>query len=339
VPAGNESVLGWRPAIGQVVPGTRWVLEGKLGAGGFGEVWLARHQTTRDERVFKFCFQAERVRFLKRELTLFRVLKERVGNHRNIVRLHDVCLEEPPFYVEMDYVEGKDLRSWCEGQGGVDKIPLETRLEIVAQAADALQAAHDAGIIHRDIKPANILVAHPASGSGPPELEVKLTDFGIGQVVSEEYLQGITRAGFTQTLLTDSSSSHTGTQLYMAPELLAGQAASARSDIYSLAVVLYQLLAGAFTMPVTSDWSRHIADPLLKEDLRTWLAGDPNHRPAQAGELAAKLRAYPERRQQFEANQRRLRLKPMLKSGAVAAGVLALSVAAGWQYLGPGARR
>jgi serine/threonine protein kinase len=164
----------------------------------------------------------ERVRFLKRELTLFRVLKERVGDHPNIVRLHDVYLDQPPFYVEMDYVEGSDLRSWCEAEGGVENVPLETRLEIVAQAADGLQAAHEAGIIHRDIKPANILISNPKSETRNP----KLTDFGIGQVVSEESLKGITRAGFTQTILGSSSTSHTGTQLYMAPELLAGKPAS-----------------------------------------------------------------------------------------------------------------
>ena len=112
---------------------------------------------------------------------------------------------------------GSDLRSWCEAQGGVENVPLETRLEIVAQAADGLQAAHEAGIIHRDIKPANILTSNPKSKSQNPKLEVKLTDFGIGQVMSEESLQGITRAGFTQTILGSSSTSHTGTQLYMAP--------------------------------------------------------------------------------------------------------------------------
>src|SRR5260370_19752250 len=89
VSAGQEPVLGWRPAVGQVVPNSKWLLEQKLGEGGFGEVWLGRQQTTKEHRVFKFCFQAERVRFLKRELTLFRVLKERVGDHANIVRLHD----------------------------------------------------------------------------------------------------------------------------------------------------------------------------------------------------------------------------------------------------------
>jgi serine/threonine protein kinase len=167
-------------------------------------------------------------------LTLFRVLKERVGDHSNIVRLHDVFLDQAPFYVEMDYVEGTDLRSWCEAQGGVEKVPLETRLESVAQAANGLQAAHEAGIIHRDIKPANILISNPKSKSQNPKLKVKLTDFGIGQVVSEEYLKGITRAGFTQTMAGQSSSSGTGTHLYMAPELLAGKPASTRSDIYSI---------------------------------------------------------------------------------------------------------
>jgi len=75
------------------------------------------------------------------------------------VKLHDTYFDQPPFYLEEEYVEGRDLRWWCEAQGGVDKVPLEGRLEIVAQAADALQAAHDAGVIHRDVKPGNILIS------------------------------------------------------------------------------------------------------------------------------------------------------------------------------------
>jgi serine/threonine-protein kinase len=147
----EEPVLGWRPAIGQPVPNTKWILQQKLGEGGFGEVWLGRHQTLKEQRVFKFCFRADRARSLKREMTLFRVLKERVGDHPNIVRLVEVYFDEPPFYVVMDHVDGADLRVWCEAQGGVQKVPLEAKLEIVAQAADALQAAHDAGVIHRDV--------------------------------------------------------------------------------------------------------------------------------------------------------------------------------------------
>ena len=301
VTAEAEAVLGWRPAVGQLVPGLRWRLETKLGEGGFGEVWLGRHQNTKERRVFKFCFQAERVRFLKREMTLFRVLKERVGDHPNIVRLNDVMLDHPPFYVEMDYVEGADLRSWSAEHGGVEAIPLATRLEIVAQAADGLQAAHEAGIIHRDIKPANILVG--GKGIEPGEVRVKLTDFGIGQVVSEEFLKGITRAGFTQTILSDSSSSHTGTQIYMAPELLAGKPASTRSDIYSLGVVLYQLLVADFSRPLTIDWARHVSESLLQEDLARCFAGDPNERFGSAVELAKNLRALTERRAALERQE------------------------------------
>jgi serine/threonine-protein kinase len=299
VRAGEEPVLGWRPAVGQLVPNTRWRLEEKLGEGGFGEVWLGRHQHTKERRVFKFCFQAQRVRFLKREMTLFRLLKERVGEHPNIVRLQDVCLEQPPFYVEMDYVEGHDLGTWSEERGGVASVPLETRLEIVAQIADALQAAHEAGVIHRDVKPGNILIATlralPGAAGDEGTVQAKLTDFGIGQVVSEEYLAGVTRAGFTQTIMSCSSTSHTGTQLYMAPELLAGKPASIRSDIYSLGVVLYQSIIGDFTRPVTTDWADEIVDRLLREDLRHCFAGNPQDRFVGAGQLAKNLRELPQR--------------------------------------------
>lgn len=70
----DEPVLGWRPALGQVVPGTQWVLERKLGEGGFGEVWLGRQETLKEQRVFKFCFRADRVRSLKREVEVDPIL-------------------------------------------------------------------------------------------------------------------------------------------------------------------------------------------------------------------------------------------------------------------------
>ncbi|MBI4660960.1 MAG: protein kinase [Verrucomicrobia bacterium] len=317
----QELVLGWRPALEQAVPGTKWVLENKLGEGGFGEVWVGRHQTIKEQRVFKFCFRADRVRTLKREVTLFRVLKERIGEHPNIVRLLEVYFDEPPYYIEMDYVEGRDLKTWSEERGGVERIPLEVRLEIVAQVADALQAAHEAGVIHRDVKPGNILVSGSSgvmeSWSHGPRIEstlqnsntpalralrAKLTDFGIGQVMGEEYLAGITRAGFTQTMLGSTSSSGAGTQMYLAPEIVAGKPASTRSDIYSLGVVLYQLLVGDFSRPVTTDWAEEISDPLLREDLKHCFAGNPDERFVGVGQLATSLRSL-DRRQKTLAEQ------------------------------------
>ncbi len=344
----EEPVLGWRPALGQLVPNTQWVLEKKLGEGGFGEVWLGRHQKLKERRVFKFCFRADRVRSLKREMTLFRVLKERVGDHPNIVRLLDVYFEEPPFYVEMDHVEGQDLRAWCEQQGGVEQVPLAARLEIVAQIADALQAAHDAGVIHRDVKPGNILVSgewrvasgRQASGaSASPDsslvtrhssLSAKLTDFGIGQVVSEEALKGVTKAGFTQTIVAESSSPQTGSQMYMAPELLAGKPATTRSDIYSLGVVLYQLLAGDFARPITTDWQQEVSDPLLRDDLKHCFAGNPQDRFAGAGQLAKNLRALPERRVALEQQHVELaaRERAAYRRGIVRTATLAVVVVA-----------
>ena len=294
--SGNEPVLGWRPAIGQTVPGTSWVLEEKLGEGGFGEVWLGRDKILKSQHVFKFCFRADRVRSLKREVTLFRLLRERIGQHPNIVSIEATYFDEAPFYIVMEYVDGRELKAWCEARGGMANVSLPMRLEIVAQAADALQAAHDSGIIHRDVKPSNILVG------GSSEVQVHLTDFGIGQIVSEEALAGITRFGFTQTVL--ESSSRSGTHLYMAPELLAGNPASIRSDIYALGVVLYQLIEGDFAQPVTADWTRRIADPLLREDLEKCFAGDPRERFASAAQLAAQLRSLEERRSELAHRQR-----------------------------------
>jgi serine/threonine protein kinase/class 3 adenylate cyclase len=287
----NEPLLGWRPALQQAVPQTRWVLEKMLGEGGFGEVWLARHRLLGHQSVFKFCFRADRARSLRREVTLFRVMKERFGAHPHIVSVRDVFLEEPPYYIEMDYSDGQDLRAWCEHQGGLGALPLPVRLEIVAQVADALQAAHDAGVIHRDVKPANILVSGDGATTG--HVQVKLTDFGIGQIVSEEVLQGLTKGGFTHGLgSTKSNNGLTGTQLYMAPELVAGKPASPASDVYALGVVLYQMLLADFSAPVTLDCLDNIHESQLRRDLARCFAGNPKQRFDRIAQLAQNLRGF-----------------------------------------------
>jgi class 3 adenylate cyclase/tRNA A-37 threonylcarbamoyl transferase component Bud32 len=298
---GAEPVTGWRPALGERVPNTKWTLEQKLGEGGFGEVWLGRHDALDDYSVFKFCFRADRVRSLKREVTLFRLLKGRVGEHPNIVGVQEVNFDEAPYYIMMKYAGEMNLRAWCDALGGVNAVPLAARLDIVATVADALQAAHEAGVIHRDIKPSNILVKSPEG-----VVQVRLTDFGIGQVVSRESLEGLTEAGFTQTLVSTESGSQLGTQVYMAPELLAGgpaAVASPASDIYSLGVVLYQLIAGDLTRPLTGEWREDVGDPILKEDLARCIAHNPANRFQSAAELASELRSYETRSAELVASR------------------------------------
>lgn len=293
--AGAELVLGWRPAVDQVVPGTRWVIEKPLGEGGFGEVWLARHRRSQRLRVFKFCFRADRLRALKREVTLFRLLKEVLGERPDIARLYATQFEEAPYYLELEYSPSGDLAEWIEARGGLDRIPVPFRLEIVAQIAKALSAAHSVGVIHRDVKPSNVLVEERKDGA----IQVRLTDFGIGELTDREALDriGITAAGFTRTSSTLTGlSSQTGTRLYMAPELIAGRPPSIQSDIYSLGVLLYQLVIGDLSQPMTTDWERKVADPLLRDDVRRCLAGDPSERFSSGDELARALRTLNRRR-------------------------------------------
>lgn len=287
-PSGKDTVIGWRPATGEQVPDTRYVLDQKLGEGAVGEAWLGHHTMLQERRVFKFCFRPEQIRSLKREVTLFRLLRERVGAHPNIVGVQEVSLDKPPYYLVLDYAEGRDLATWFAERRGTAS--LEEKLELVAQVAEALQAAHEAGVIHCDVKPSNVLVEQ-SNG----RLRARLTDFGIGQVISAELLDRGAKHGFTQEYL-DRDITASGTQLYMAPELLAGARSSPRSDIYSLGVVLYQLLVGELRRPVTTDWAEHVQDPLLRDDLAHCFSGDPAKRFVGAGQLAQNLRTLGERR-------------------------------------------
>ncbi len=320
---GEKGILtGWRPAGGQLVPGTSWRLEERLGEGAFGEVWLGRHAQLREHRVFKFCFRIDHVRSLKREATLFGVLKERMGEHRNIVKLHDLCVSEPPYYLLVEHVPGKDLKAWIEGQGGFEAIPFETRIEILSQVAEGLAAAHQAGVIHRDIKPGNILIHGRADDPG--SLVVKVADFGIGQVVSSEILADCTAHGFTETLVNQGNESTLGTLLYMAPELFKGTPASVSSDVYAAGILLYQLLKGDLAKSLTPDWQSAIEQESLRGDLKSCLASNPARRFGSMEELAERLRHWKARENRLKLDRRRAALATAAKRAALIAAFVAV---------------
>ncbi len=300
----GSMVTGWRPAPGVSIPQRpNFQIERRLGEGGFGDVWLALHRKTGERRVFKFCFDASQLHGLRREITLFRLLKEELGDRDDIARVLDWNLDHAPFFIESQYTVGGDLAEWAEEQGGADKVPLEERLELVAQVADALAAAHLVGVLHKDVKPGNILITIDSEGG----FKARLADFGVGRVTDTERLEaaGITIAGWTTLGSEEDGDSASGTRLYLAPEVLEGRPPTLLADIYALGVVLYQLVTGHLGRAVAPGWRNAIDDPLLVEDIAAALNGDPSGRLQSAQKLAKRLRTLEERR--AEARQAALR--------------------------------
>lgn len=331
VPHDQEPTLGWRPAAGLAVPSrTGWTLERKLGEGGFGEVWLGHHDQTQSRRVFKFCFSAEHLRSFKRELTLFRLLRDALGDRHDIARLHEVKLDEPPYFLESEWTESGNLIDWAQAQDGLRAVALHERIEIVAKIADAVEAAHSVGILHKDIKPANVLVHVERDGTVQP----RLSDFGIGMLADRSQLSSrhITTSGFTDAAVSESTTG--GTQMYMPPELLAGKPFTTRGDIYSLGVVLYQVVVGDLGHPLAVGWERDVADELLREDIAACVEGDPQRRLATAVEMSQRLRSLTQRRAervqatqaQAMARRRRLIFRSAVAISLVLAVIAALAV-------------
>lgn len=325
VAADEEATLGWRPGVGLDIPRREdWSLIEKIGIGGFGEVWLAKHEATREERVFKFCFDAERLRSFKRELTLFRLLRDALGKRKDIAALYDVSVDEPPFFLESEYVPTGNLALWAEAEGGIENVPMATRIKLLADAARAAGAAHSVGIIHKDLKPSNILVAVE---DGEPQ--PRLADFGIGTLASSANLEdfGITDVGFTVSIQHESGSHTSGTQLYTAPEYVVGAPPSVQGDIYALGVILYQMVAGDLIKPLGSGWQRHVEDELLCKDIERCVDLDPAQRFETAYELAERLETLEERREAKLAAEKQQKVAAMRRRFAMMGGLVVLVLA------------
>ncbi len=223
----------------------------KLGAGGMGEVYLAEDTTLKRQVALKvlppdLAADQERLERFQREAEILAAL-----DHPNIVTVFTVEQEGDIPFLTMQLVEGKPLSQSIPNGG----MPLDRIFEIAIPLADALAAAHEKGIIHRDLKPANIMVTD--------EGRVKVLDFGLAKLWQE------VEAPLSTELPTEPLTEEgriIGTMPYMSPEQLEGKEIDARSDIFSLGVLLYEM--GTGRRPFKGDSPASLISSILKDTPR-----------------------------------------------------------------------
>jgi serine/threonine-protein kinase len=264
--------------IGQTISHYK-ILE-KLGEGGMGVVYKAEDTKLKRDVALKFLSAnlvgdgEEKKRFL-REAQAAAAL-----NHRNISYIHEIDEAEGQTFLAMEYIEGKSLHEMA-----TSPLQLEDAVNYASQIAVGLQAAHDKGIVHRDIKSANIMVADKG--------QIKIMDFGLAKLANRSMM---TKVGTTL-----------GTTAYMSPEQARGEEVDNRSDIWSLGVVLYEMISGK--QPFAGDYEQAVMYSILNEDpepltgLRTGvpvdleklvnkcLAKDPKERYQHISEIPVDLKA------------------------------------------------
>jgi non-specific serine/threonine protein kinase len=278
-------------AEGDLVPHRpAWRLLYRLGTGGFGDVWLGENAAG-ERRAFKFAADAPRLAALRREIALFRLLRAGLGPRDDLTRMLDWELGETPGFAATEWSQDGNLAQYLATQGGAAFVPLDTRLALAAAIADALAAAHGMGVLHRDLKPSNVLIWRENGAA-----KIRLTDFGSGQLIDQSRLAAFGITSLDADPPHDASPGGTTGLPYRAPELLAGQLPTIRSDIFALGVILLQLVTGDLNAAPAPGWEQTVADPLLRADIAAAAAGDPRLRLNDAATLAANLRALPERR-------------------------------------------
>jgi predicted ATPase/serine/threonine protein kinase len=207
----------------------RYEIRSQLGAGGMGEVYLAEDISLNRKVAIKFLPPA----LITDEHARKRLLREAQAaaklDHPNICTIHEVAEEDGRSFIVMQYVEGETLAARLKRQ----PLKLDEALDVSLQIGEALSEAHTHGIAHLDIKPQNIMLT--------PSGRVTVLDFGVAKMVGTQGLTG--DEAKTQSLLT-TAGTIVGTPGYMSPEQARGESLDERSDIFSLGVVLYEMIAG-----------------------------------------------------------------------------------------------
>jgi eukaryotic-like serine/threonine-protein kinase len=284
--------LGGEPAATQITPGTElgpFKIEALLGAGGMGQVFRARDSRLGRIVAIKI-LPHDRVNDPERKRRFLQEARAASAlNHPNIVTLHDVANSPGIDFLVMEHVEGKSLDKLIPSKG----LPLAEALDYAAQIASALAAAHGAGVAHRDIKPGNAMVTS--------ERQVKVLDFGLAKLM-ERPAPG--PEGETQTQESELTEAGTvmGTVAYMSPEQASARPLDHRTDIFSLGVVLYEMIAGKRPFRGASHVETmhailHQAAPALpgrppelQDVFDKALAKEPKERYQHAGDFALDLR-------------------------------------------------
>jgi eukaryotic-like serine/threonine-protein kinase len=272
--------------IGQTI--SHYRILAKLGAGGMGEVYRARDEHLKRDVAFKILRRDSQGSAEAERKLLSEARSASALNDPHICVIHEVGESGGQHFIVMELVEGRPLNSLIPKEG----LRPDLVVRYGAQIAAALAHAHDRGIIHRDIKTHNVVIT--------PSGQVKVLDFGLARFYGNREFAEATRS--TQSAI--DANAIVGTLPYIAPEILRGEEASARSDIWSLGVTLYEMstgnrpFRGETTFELTAGILREPLSPLppqLPEGLRTviehCLEKEPGHRYQRAGEVRAALEA------------------------------------------------
>jgi len=269
-----------------VVINDRYELGRRIGRGGMAEVFVARDRLLDRPVAVKILFPEH----AKDPLFVERFRREAMSaaslNHPNIVAVFDWGQVDSTYYIAMEYVQGRTLADILQKH---ERLTVLQACDIALDIAAALGEAHKSGVVHRDIKPANVIVS--ATG------HVKVADFGIARAIGAAVEQGLTQTGAVM-----------GTATYFSPEQAQGAQPDPRSDLYSLGVILYEMLAGAppFTgenaiaiaykqvhdVPVSLRTRNPEISPAFNSIVMKCLAKDPQRRYSNAGALADDLRRF-----------------------------------------------
>src|SRR6266704_3663235 len=223
----------------------------RIGTGGMGDVYLATDMTAGRKAALKllperFTGDAERLKRFQQEARAV------VGlNHPNILTIYEIGEDHSTHYIASELIDGETLRQRLMRE----RMQLSEAVDIAIQVASALEAAHHAGIVHRDIKPENIMLR--------PDGYVKVLDFGIAKLAEEELPATMPRDE-ALLLVETNLGSVLGTVRYMSPEQACGAHVDKRTDIWSLGVVLYEMLTGH--APFTGDTPREVMSSILEKE-------------------------------------------------------------------------